>query len=444
MIRIARSNPAYIFTRAALGAVLAIGVTVGTGIVAPDAAFAQKAPKAPKLKFSKGFMTAAQPAQAAVTALADGDAAGAAAAKTLIDAAIAAATVPDDNLLAGQLLVTLGGKAKKPEYQRQGLEMMIGSGKAEPTILPQLYGAAGQLAYQVQDFVTAEKHLMAALNAGSTDPTIRVLLGETYISNKQVAKGLDMIKTAITSSKTGGQAAPESWYRRGLASAFKAGAINDAADFGAMFIRDHPKSTNVGVAATIVRELGNFAAQENLDLMRLMARSNSFNETRDYVEHIQAADPRRLPGETLDVIASGIASGKLRAGDLFVSDAKSQATGRLAADRASLAGYEADARKPTASETTISGAADTLLSYAKPLAAEQLYTIALTKTGVDANRTLTRLGIAQLDQGKLAEAQATFAKVTGPRQPIAKLWAAYAASKASPPAAAPVAAATPK
>ena len=62
------------------------------------------------------------------------------------------------------------------------------------------------------------------------------------------------------------------------------------------------------------------------------------------------------------------------------------------------------------------------------------------KPGVDQNRVLTRLGIAQIDQGKAAEAQATFAKVQGARAPVAKLWSAYAASKsgaAAAPAAAP-------
>ena len=45
---------------------------------------------------------------------------------------------------------------------------------------------------------------------------------------------------------------------------------------------------------------------------------------------------------------------------------------------------------------------------------------------------LTRQGIAQVQQGKHADAQATFAKVTGVRQPIANLWGLYAAQKASP------------
>ncbi len=435
MIRTRFANRSGVLSRAALAATLALGAAMGSGIIAPQAAHAAKEAKAPKLKLSKGFVAAAQPAQTAVNAVVAGDAATETAAKAAVDAAIAAVTGPDDKFTAGSLLLNLGSKAKKPEYQRQGLALMLESGVADPATLPQLHAAAGQLAYQAKDYANAERYLQAAIDAGSKDASLKVLLGETYISNNQVAKGMAVLKSAIQDSKAAGQMPPESWYRRGLASAYRAKAVNEAAEFGALMIKDHPTSQNVGIAATIVRELANYGGQDTLDLMRLMGRSNSYNETRDYIEYIQAADPRRLPGETLDVIAAGIASGKLRAGDVFVSDAKTQATGRLAADKASLAGYEADARKPSATETTISGAADALLSYGKAAQAEDLYKLALAKPGVDANRSLTRLGIAQFDQGKYADAQASFAKVTGPRMALAKLWGGFAASKANPPAA---------
>lgn len=434
-------------SRAALAGALGLGVLLGTALVAPEAAMAEKAPKPPKVKLSKGFIAAAQPAQAALSAIVAGDAASEAAAKTAIDAAIAAIAGEDDKYTAGSLLLNLGNKItakdKKAEYQRQGIHMMLESGKADATAAPQLYAAAGQLAYQAQDYATAERYLQSAIDLKYPDPTLKVLLGETYISNNQVAKGMTILKTAIQESKAAGQPAPESWYRRGLASAYRAKAVNEAAEFGAMLITDHPKPANVGIAATIVRELANYGGQDTLDLMRLMGRSKGFAEGRDYIEYIEAADPRRLPGETLDVIAAGVASGKLRANDMFVSEAKAQASGRLAADKASLGGYEADARKPAATETTISGAADALLSYGNAAKAEDLYKLALAKAGVDANRANTRLGIAQFDQGKFGEAQASFAKVAGPRMALARLWAGYAASKANPPAAAPVPAPAP-
>ena len=93
-----------------------------------------------------------------------------------------------------------------------------------------------------------------------------------------------------------------------------------------------------------------------------------------------------------------------------------------------------------ATAATVSGAADAFLSYGDAAKAESLYAIALNKSGVDANRVLTRLGIAQVDQGKSAEALATLAKVQGPRKPIAQLWSAYASQKSGA-GAAPVAAA---
>jgi hypothetical protein len=71
-------------------------------------------------------------------------------------------------------------------------------------------------------------------------------------------------------------------------------------------------------------------------------------------------------------------------------------------------------------------AADVFLSYEMYPQAEQLYTLALAKPGVDAGLTKLRLGIAQLGQGKAAEAQASFAGVDGKLKPIARLWAAYA------------------
>jgi hypothetical protein len=78
-------------------------------------------------------------------------------------------------------------------------------------------------------------------------------------------------------------------------------------------------------------------------------------------------------------------------------------------------------------------AADTFLSYADATKADELYTLALSKGGVDAekDRILTRLAIAEIDEGKFADAKANLAKVAGPRAPIAQLWAIYADQKAA-------------
>jgi hypothetical protein len=194
-------------------------------------------------------------------------------------------------------------------------------------------------------------------------------------------------------------------------------------------VQDHPNVGSWNSALTVVRAVASYANQENLDLMRLMARTGAMKDRSDYIEYIQNADPRRLPGETLKIAEAGVASGALKSNDGFVADVLTQARARVAADRASLPNLERDARAGSASGATVIGAADAFLSYDQPAKAEELYKIALTKAGVDTARALTRLGIAQLDQGKYAEAQATFARVEGPRKPLAQMWAAFAAQK---------------
>ena len=55
--------------------------------------------------------------------------------------------------------------------------------------------------------------------------------------------------------------------------------------------------------------------------------------------------------------------------------------------------------------------------------------MALTKSGVDKDRVLTRLGIAQYDQANYAGARASFKQVGGTRAPLARLWLALVNSK---------------
>jgi len=229
-----------------------------------------------------------------------------------------------------------------------------------------------------------------------------------------------------------GAAAPEDWIRKGIVVAYKGKLAQEAIGFSNKLVQGYPTKDNWALAIAVVRDMAQFQNQEQLDLMRLMERTGSWSEARDYFEYIQAADPRRLPAEAMKVIDLGISSGKLQSSDVSVADARSIASGRIAADKASLVGLERDARAANSSAATAMAGGDAFLSYGDAAKAEALYEIALTKPGADTPRLLTRLGIAQADLGKTAEAQATFAKVTGVRAPIAALWSAYAKSKAAP------------
>ena len=71
------------------------------------------------------------------------------------------------------------------------------------------------------------------------------------------------------------------------------------------------------------------------------------------------------------------------------------------------------------------------LNFDDTAKAIEMYELALSRSGVDRGRVLTRLGIAQVDQGQFADAKANFDQVEGPRAAIADLWALYAEAQLS-------------
>lgn len=437
---------------------LAIALASGTAMVATPAV-AQRASKekAAKIEFSPAFTKAAADLDktmseaaknAAVTAAADKarnakTPAERQAAAAEVDAALggakaklaeanAAASTSGDKLKLGELTRNVGVLTADAAMQHQGLVMMLDSGAIQPQMMGQIQYLAGVTAYQNGDYAGAVKYLKPALDSGYRDPDglIDRVLADSYKRTNNPAAAADLAKQQLDAARAAGTVPSETALRTALQAAYDAKNAQNAIDLSAELARSYPSPQSWNSAISVVRAMTSLQAQDNLDLMRLMARTNSMNNRNDYVEYIQNADARRLPGETLKILDAGVAAGKLQASDAFVSEARQTASGRLSADRASLPSLERDARAGNAKAVTVSAAADTFLSYEQPAKAEELYTIALTKPGIDRERVLTRLGIAQADQGKHAEAQKTFAQVTGARAPIAKLWSAYSASKA--------------
>lgn len=464
-----------LLTRSALGCALALGTIAVAGMAsAPAQAADKKKPAAaPKLSLSKPFMAAAGPLQKAIEAAktrADVVAArtqfeateaairaaqGAAARKTAndnhavtlaalgktltaekaqLDAAYALIVNPDDRFMAGNLALTLGQVSKDNTILRRGLASMLESGKVAVAEQPKLNFYLGSLAYDAKDFVTARSALTAAVNGGYHDNDADALLADAYIIDKQVPQGLAIMRQLVEAGRASGKPAGQNVMRRGLSVAYNNKLLVDAGFFSAALAETYPTATNWNAAIAIVRDIGKFPAQESLDLLRLMQRTKSFIEERDYVDYIEAADARRSPGEVLKIIGLGSAAGKLKANDVFVAESRTIANQRLAADKASLPGFERDARSASSTAATAMAAADAFLSYDDFAKAADLYRIAEAKPGADKDRANTRLAIAQIGLGQLAEAKVTLAKVNGPRKTMAGLWSIYAASLVAKPA----------
>ena len=418
---------------------LACGAAVGvTSFDAP--AFAQrdkkKKKKSGKADYSKGFAAVYQPLAEQVNS-------GVADPATLaagVPGLVAVLSTPDDKNAGGNLIYSIGLKAQDKAIQLQGLGIMLDSGKAGPERLGALNFAAGQLAYQLDDFAGSRRYMLAAAAAGYTANDPQAFVAETYFGEEQYGQGVNYLKNAINERVAAGADVPNEWIRRGLAMSYNNDLNSDAQEFAALFARHNGTQEAWSDAIAVVLNTGGLEPQEVLDLLRLARKTDAMKD-RLYAEYVETADARRLPGEVLEVIQEGVSAGMLDGTDPFIIENKEIANRQVVADRADLPAIKRDAEAANASVLTVMGAGDAFLSYNQPDVAEPMFAKALAMPGVDTDRILTRLGIAQTQLGKYTAAKETFARVGGRRVAVARLWTVYADQQAASTPAATVAAA---
>ena len=257
-------------SRLAFAVALATSAAVGLTATATPA-FAQKKGKeeASKQNYSKEFVAAYQPMAKAVQE--NGDAAALAA---QIPALVAAATTPDDRMAAGQMILNLGVKTNQIPLQRQGLKMMLDSGKVAAADLPKNTFVAAQLAYNDKDWATARARAEQAIAAGYTGDA-ELLIAETYFAEDQAQTGIQALDKAIAKKVAAGVAIPEDWIKRGLAQAYRANLQPEAIKYAAMYAQNYPSKTSWGDAIAIHRNFYDYEGQELLDIMRLASRAGA-------------------------------------------------------------------------------------------------------------------------------------------------------------------------
>jgi tetratricopeptide (TPR) repeat protein len=434
-------NPTYVGerSRARIGLRLAVAIAIGTGLALGGTApaFAKDKPQeAPAPANSKAFVQAYAPMQTII----NNPAGDFSSAKAMIPTVQASVQNNADKNTLGLALISLGTKTNDPALQKQGLQLALDSGLATPAQVGPFHFFLGKFDYDAKDYANARAQFQAALQAGYTENDPRPAIAETYFQSGQQAEGLTYLSSAIKQEQAAGKAIPSAWLLRGLQVAYQAKQAPQANEYAEMLVASDPSPKNWQAALQVVNAVDQLDGNGQLDLLRLMRQTGALKDQHDYLAYIDEADPMKLSTEVLAVIDEGIKSGVLSASDANVQKAKSVAQSREAANKAAAASIGQDARKATSGRLGIV-AGDQYLSLGDYATAAEMYKLAADKGGDDASLAQVRLGIAQVKQGQLDAAKASFGKVTGARAPVAKMWLAYIASKSAP--AAPAAPATP-
>lgn len=426
---------------------LAVALASGTALLAvpgfADAAYAQKKEKKgkeaeKKVTYSDAFRAAYIPIEKAAQA----PAIDFAAIKPQLVALVPVSVSPDEKNAAGRMIYTLGFKGNDLELQLQGAELAIASGILAGNDVGLFHVVASQVAGKLKQYDKAQAYLQKAIDLGYTSETVtvpglKVDLAQLYFDQGRNTEGLNALLDAIAGRKAQGLTIHPSWYNTAVSVSWKNKIVPQAYDVLEMWVADYPTAQNWGDAINITRMLNNFEPGIMLDLFRLSDRVGALSDNNDYLTYIEAADARRRPAEVERIITEARERKVILAGeDSWVDAQYNLAKTNIAQDKTSLPGLERDASAPTAQLRTVMAAAEAMLSYGQYAKAASLFEKALTMPDADRALVLTRLGIAQLGVGDAAAARATFAKVEGPRTPVARLWSAYAAQKPADAAAA--------
>jgi hypothetical protein len=411
-----------------LGTALALGAAATLSVAPAYAAKKEKAPKAPeapKVELSKEFRAAAGPVEADIKAnKLDGMAAR-------LDALTSQFKLPDEQFILGARRYEFGRATNNQAELRKAVITMIDSKSSLNNNAAQLNAAAGQYAYNAQDFPDALARLNEAVRLGNKEPDTFILMAEASFRSNNIPQGLGYAGQAVAAKKALGQRAPEDWFRRPLSLSIRAKLPTEIAKWSRELVGAYPSPQNWRDTLLTFKDGAKLDGQPALDVMRLIRSAKALAGERDYFEYAALATERGLPGEAKAVIDEGMASGAISKASRPLNELLAAATAKVAGDLSSLAASEKRASTDAAGKIA-AGTADAYLGYGQDSKAVPLYRLALQKGQVDNDAVNTRLGIALARQGQVPEAKQAFAAVTGPRAEVAKYWMLWLESKAQP------------
>lgn len=354
--------------------------------------------------------------------------------QALIPAAQAAARSNDARYLVARIQLSVALGTNNSAGQEQAITALLAN-PATPAAEQATYRRAldgilnnrAQDAFNANDFATAERIYRQLLQANPNDTRLQNNLRIVQERSGNTAGALESLLQQIRTAEAGGGRASEDLYRRVFTTYYRARQRQQATQALGTLIRQYPTPDNWRLGTDAVREGAGNDLQLVVDALRF-ARAANVVRPADYLPFATSLNQAGLPGETKAVIDAGLAAGAIQRSQ--VAQILPVVERRIAEDRTGLTAQIAQARS-AAGGRQARIVADALYGYGRYQEAADLYRVALSKGGEDANLINTRLGASLALAGQRAAAEAALRTVSGPRAELAQLWLAWLARGAS-------------
>jgi tetratricopeptide (TPR) repeat protein len=340
-------------------------------------------------------------------------------------AAQAAAKTPDDKYFIGLVQLKAAAATKDQSAIAGSLEAILASGGAAPNEQFSMYYNLGQSYTALKQFDRAAADYQKALDVRPNDVDAIAGLAEARASEGQPAAAIQLIEQGIKVQQTGGQKAPESWYKRAVSLAYTA-QLPQAAELSREWVKAYPSADSWKNAIAIYRNLDHPDTEATLDLLRLEAAQGALSSPSEYALYARSAAAQGNFTEAQAIIDQGITAKVINPSDgefqTLLSDLKKEPK----ATNAGLAQASAIA-KDSLPLVRIGDRYAAMGEYSK---AADAYRAAQSKPGADPNLINLHLGMVLARQGDKAGATAALKTVSGPLAGVAQYWLLHASPNA--------------
>lgn len=341
----------------------------------------------------------------------------------LVAEATAKAKTADDRYAIASLQLRAAQAQKDNAGVAAAVEAMLATGKVPATEAGRLRMGVAQLRFDAKQYDQAAAGFEQVIAADPNNLDALVLLAETRNLQNRPADALPLLQKAIQLRTAQGQQVPESWHQRATALAFN-NKLPGAAQVAREWAKAYPSANSWRAAILTFEPTSGLTGPDLLDLYRLQRAAGAFKGEADYYRYVDQLNLRGFPGEAKAVLDEAFAAKALDRNKPMWRDLYASVSGKVAADKASLAASEKTAlAAPAARQAIVTG--DAFLGYGDYAKAANLYRAALGKSGVDKDLANLRLGVALARAGDKAGATTAFQAVQGQRAGIAQLWLAW-------------------
>lgn len=338
-----------------------------------------------------------------------------------------AAAGPDARYVLAVYQLEIGRRRRDDALRAPALDVLIASRDTPGDRIAGYLGLRGDIAFRAHDYETASAAWTRLAGLTPRNPQSLMNLAQVRQALNDPQGAADLVERAIGLLPPGAPPPPEGWYRQWISITYNARLGGKTAVAAQALVAAYPSPANWRFALSAWRQIEQPRDAAEIDLLRLMRTTGTFNQGDEYQRLAQLLNHAGRASEAKAVIEEGLSRNLISRDEALTAAILREIDRAVPREAERLAALQREGAAAPASEM-----ADILFGQRRFPDAIAAYRRALAQGVVDSAAVNTRLGMTLAAAGRRGEAETVLRGVAGegPYPDMAKFWLAWLARPA--------------